>query len=158
MRLLLDLKWIPLVALLLCLVGEPASAQFTQGLPPSPLPQNNALQNQPVTSKQIQQMMMLRYLQQRSGGGVKRGTPQMIPFGNPFMGSMMAQQQQQQQTQQGFGGQTADPQAKSGKKSTADKKADAQAAREERKRLARERAEQRKKDAADRRAKANKPA
>jgi hypothetical protein len=119
------------------MTAEFASAQFTGPITPPqlPLPTQPAVTSNPAgnSGRTIQQIMMLRYLQQRSGGGVKRGVPQFIPFGN--QGGFVPQAMQQQD---------AAPQVDTGKKSNEDKKAEYQAAREAKKKAAQERAEKRK--------------
>jgi hypothetical protein len=105
----------------------------------------------------LQQLAMLRYLQGRSGGGVKRGVPQFIPFGGggmPFDNQMNQGGGMPMQGQGGGAVAATDPDAKPGKKSVAEKKAEAEAAREAKKQKARERAEKRKADLAARRGKA----
>jgi hypothetical protein len=122
-----------------CLAAEVAAAQFTRPITPPQLPSpvqpsaaaaaagNNS-------ARTIQQIMMLRYLQQRSGGGVKRGVPQFIPFGNQggFLPQGMPMQQDATQA------------VDTDKKSNEDKKAEYQAAREAKKKAAQARAEKRK--------------
>jgi hypothetical protein len=118
--------------------AEFSSAQFTGPITPPqlPLPTQPPVVSNPAgnSGRTIQQIMMLRYLQQRSGGGVKRGVPQFIPFGN--QGGFVPQAMQQQQD--------AAPPVDTGKKSNEDKKAEYQAAREAKKKAALERAEKRK--------------
>ena len=129
------------VGVLTALSCDTAVAQFTGPttppnvpLPTSPATSGGTQQN--ASAKTVQQMMMLRYLQQRSGGGVKRGTPQFIPFGNSgFVPQGMPAQQDSTQDASS---------ASSNKKSAEEKKAEYQAAREEKKKAARERAEKRK--------------
>ncbi len=132
---------------ILLMSGGAARAQFSGPVvPPNlPIPTQGGLNTLPsnVNSSDIQKLLLLRALQQRSrtgGGGVKTGVPQFIPFGNNFMPNMM-QQQMAPVVQQ---------EPKAGGKTVEEKKAEYQAAREERKRKARERAEKRKAEAAAR--------
>ena len=134
----------------LLLNADAARAQFSGPVvPPSlPIPTQSGLGQLPsnVRDPQVQKLLLLRALQQRagSGGGVKTGVPQFIPFGNNFMPNPMMQQQ----TTPDAGAATDSPKAEG--KSVAEKKADYQAAREVRKRKTRERAEKRKAEAAAR--------
>jgi hypothetical protein len=133
---------------LLLLGGNAAHAQFSGPVvPPNlPVPTQGSLGTLPsnVNSPELQKLLLLRALQQRagSGGGVKTGVPQFIPFGNNFMPNNMLQQQTTPAA-------AADAPKADGK-TVAEKKAEYQAAREERKRKARERAEKRKAEAAAR--------
>ncbi len=147
-----------LLGLLMLISASPARAQFfqpgnttlpgmstiTKGL--GQLPSN-------VSSQQLQQIMLLRYLQARRGrnGYVQRGASQFSPFGNNFMPNQMMQNQMpQNQAAPAAQNAPADQNLASDKKTVAEKKAEYQAAREERKRKARERAEARKAEAAAR--------
>ena len=131
----------------LLLGAKTAHAQFSGPVvPPNlPVPTQGGLGTLPsnVNSPELQKLLLLRALQQRagSGGGVKTGVPQFIPFGNNFMPNNMLQQQTTP---------TATNVPKAEGKTVAEKKAEYQAAREERKRKARERAEKRKAEAAAR--------
>lgn len=132
--------------------GPDAVAQFSGGPKPGTLPSPvRGVVQQPgqITAQQLQQIQLLRYLQSRSGGGVKRGVPQFVPFGQPFgnPAAMMQQFQQQPQTTQPAKDKTA------ANKAAAERRAEAEAQREERKKLTRERAEKRKQEAANRKAK-----
>ncbi len=135
---------------LLLLSGKTAHAQFSGPVvPPNlPIPTQSGLGQLPsnVRDPQVQRLLLLRALQQRagSGGGVKTGVPQFIPFGNNFMPNAMLQQQTAPT------GTVNTDAPKADGKSVAEKKAEYQAAREERKRKTRERAEKRKAEAAAR--------
>jgi hypothetical protein len=124
------------VLAIVSIAAQAATAQFTGPITPPQLPspvQPSVTSNPAGNSgRTIQQIMMLRYLQQRSGGGVKRGVPQFIPFGN--QGGFVPQALQQD----------APPAVDTNKKSNEDKKAEYQAAREAKKKAAQERAEKRK--------------
>lgn len=146
-----------LAASSLLLLAAPARAQFFgnpgSGVTPtaplvSPTGGEAPQGNTKFTPKQIQQLYLLRYLQSRSGGGVKRGVPQFIPFGaQPFMGNMMSSQQATPAQQD-----PADAPDAGGHKSAAEMRADYEAAREVRRQKTRERAERREQEAAARRA------
>jgi hypothetical protein len=127
-----------------------AHAQFSGGAKPETLPspvRGSVQQAAQPTPEQIQKLYFLRYLQQRSGGGVKRGVPQFIPFGQPVM-NPAAMLPQGQQAQPATTRPAKDKSAAN--KAAAERRAEAEAQREERRRLTRERAEKRKQEASQR--------
>lgn len=136
------------IAILIALSADFAVAQSGPVVPPQADPRSR----NGVSAEQLQKLAWIRYLQGRSGGGsgnVRRGVPQFVPMGGqmPFGNTM----NQGGATQPQAGG--ADPDADRDEKTIAEKKADYAAAREEKKRKAKERAEKRKAELAERRAK-----
>lgn len=138
--------WLATCLVAVLLAPTTASAQFTKGKPQAPIaPQfpAGAVQtpDASMTPAQIQSLYLLRALQSRGSRGVRTGVPQFVPFGGPgFMSGPMYPMQNVQ------------PQATSS--STADKRAAARAAREEKNRLAREKAEAKREAAAKAKAEA----
>jgi hypothetical protein len=135
--------------MLVAIVGPAAArGQFTQGTPttlPAPV-----IPNQPVsqlTPDQLRNIMYLRALQSRGRRGVRTGYPQFVPFGNMGYGGdfgMMPQQAVQPDA--------TDPQTTT--KSSAKKRAELRAEREEKNRVAREEAKKKREQAAQARAEA----
>ncbi len=106
------------------LLAGRATAQFTTPAP-TQLPTTATQQQIPsnLTPSQIRNILMLRGLQQRAGGGVRTGYPQFIPYGPNFMGNPMMQGQQMQNAQplQNQNAQGAAP--KAGRKSVEERRA-----------------------------------
>ncbi|MEX0678257.1 MAG: hypothetical protein WD063_14345 [Pirellulales bacterium] len=131
------------------LIAGEAGAQFTrrasdppqssQQAPPGAVDQ---LPDQ-LTPDQIKDILLLRALQSRgrSSRGVRTGVPQFVPFGNPGLSGFPVLPMQ-----------NAQPQATN--KSSAKKRTEARAARDEKNRIAREKAKAKREQATTARAKA----
>ncbi len=146
------LRWLLFAVVLpLVVLATGARSSVAQTAPAAPTSRPARGPNAGITNEQLQQLAWLRFLQGRSGGGVRRGVPQFVPFGNnqmPFGYPMATGGVAPIQGQNGAA-QNSDDDMKSSERRT-----EAQAAREERKRKTQERAEKRKAELAERRAKA----